>query len=84
MLRFLTDLNGHSLVIEEYNKSHLKSDEAVAGLEASCKTCKTKIGDYGMVGYPKYRLALVQAKQDAVSHAGTDVDKPVWLPVDSR
>lgn len=84
MLRFLTDLNGHSLVIEEFKKGHNYNDTAVAGLEASCKTCKVKIGDYGMVEYPKYRLALVEAKKDAISHAGTTVDKPVWLPVDSR
>lgn len=84
MLRFLTDLNGHKLIIDEFSKSHNKNDDAVAGFEASCKTCSVVIGTYEMASYPKYRIALVQAKQDAVSHAGTDVDRPVWLPVDSR
>lgn len=70
------EINGHRVVVEEV----MSGSQGVIGLIARCRSCRLVLDSYSMNDYPKYRLAMAEAREALKAHATYPFDDQdgVW------
>ena len=70
------EVNGHKVLVDEI----MSGRQGVIGLVARCRSCRTTVGTYSMEDYPKYRLAMADAREALKTHVAQPLDDQdgVW------